>query len=289
VIALGELRLPIPDAAVLVGSVGSGLDDAQHRGVLWEARARCFLLRVPGVARYLVEDGTTVTIDPVDGADPTEVERFLHTSPLAALYLQRGIPVLHAAVVAASDAAGVDVIVGDSARGKSTLAAILWSRGWSVLADDLVPLVLDGSGSPAIFSTSSDLVLWPDVIRRLQRMVGDRELSTEPCGPSDRRRRLTCGGTAHSDPLPIRRIWCLGEHNLNDIGVEEITGSQRFRALGSGAYNSRIAAALLDRAAYFGVAVAIAGAAISMRRLTRVRGEWTGDHLADLMEAHDAR
>ena len=79
-------------------SVGD-LAAASHSGVLWRAAPGRLLLEVPDVARYLVSDGNLVEIEPC-GAVAEEVQRFLRMTPTAALYLQCGIPVLHAAVAA---------------------------------------------------------------------------------------------------------------------------------------------------------------------------------------------
>jgi len=85
------------------------------RGVLWEAAPGCLLLNVPGVARYMIKDKKSITIEPQPSASKAEVLRFLRMTPLAALLFQRGILAFHAAAVA--DTRGAILIAGDSGTG----------------------------------------------------------------------------------------------------------------------------------------------------------------------------
>ena len=64
---------------------------ASANGALWQASPGRFLLHAPGVARFLVETGRTITIDPAPQATAADVGRFLRMAPLAALLYQRGI------------------------------------------------------------------------------------------------------------------------------------------------------------------------------------------------------
>jgi hypothetical protein len=237
------------------------LAGAPHAGVLWRAAPGRLLLEVPDVARYLVSDGNLVEVDPGDGA-AGEVRRFLRMTPAAALYLQRGIPVLHAAVVA--DAAGSAVMLaGVSGAGKSVLLATLVKRGWGLVTDDLAPVTLDGDQVPVAVPTWPEVTPWPG-----------------GAGPA------AVGWDARfvDEARPIGAIWWLGLHGFDAIEVHSVEGLARFEALAAMAYHRRIASALLDRASYLRVAGRVAGSGIPIRRLIRPRGRWTADDLADIVE-----
>jgi len=239
------------------------LAGAPHGGVLWRAAPGRLLLDIPGVARYLVSDGNRVEIDPCDSAAAGELRRFLRMTPVAALYLQRGIPVLHAAVVA--DAAGRAVVLaGDSGSGKSVLLTALVERGWGLLTDDLAPVTLDDDLMPVAVPTWPEVILWPGRVRPAAAVGLDARFVDEG--------------------RPIRAIWWLGVHGFDPIEVRGVEGIARFEALGAMAYNRRIASALLDRASYLRVAATVAGSGIPIRRLIRPRGRWTADELADIVE-----
>jgi hypothetical protein len=242
-------------------SVGD-LAAAPHSGVLWRAAPGRLLLEVPEVARYLVSDGNLVEIEPGDGAATGEVRRMLRMTPTAALYLQRGLPVLHAAV--AVNAAGQAVMLaGNSCAGKSVLLAALLQRGWGLLTDDLAPVTLDDGGVPVALPT------WPEMTQ---------------FGPSGSRQAVGAEASFVDEARPIRAIWWLGVHRFDPIKVHGIEGTDRFEAFGAMAYNRRIASALLDRADYLRVAAAVVGSGIPIRQLIRPHGRWTADELADIVE-----
>jgi len=248
------VRCPVPVA---------DLPDAPHSGVLWHAAPGRLLLDVPDVARYLISDGNLVEINPCDGVEADEVRRFLRMTPAAALYLQRGIPVLHAAVVA--DAAGRAVVLaGDSGSGKSVLLTALVRRGWGLLTDDLAPVTLDDARVPVAVPTWPEVIQWPD--HAGHAAVVDQD------------------ATFIDEARPVRAIWWLGVHGFDRIEVRGVEGVSRFEAFGAMAYNRRIASALLDRASYLTIAGTVAGSGIPIRRLIRPRGRWTADELADIVE-----
>jgi len=264
---------------VRLGRVDAQLPGTTSSGVLWQAAPGRFRLEVPGVASYLALDGTSITVDVAAGAGLDEVNRFLGGTPQAAAYLQRGMPVLHAAVVAPPDGGGAIVIAGDSGSGKSTLAAALWARGFQVLADNLAPLAIDDQGSPVVLPAAGELILWPDAVDRLGLAQGH----PTAYGPEGRRRRFDASDASDAGRRPVTSIWRLTTHASDDVEVFDIKGVARFEAVGTMAFNSRIASALLDRHGYMTVAGAVAASAVSMRRLERPRGRWSAGELADII------
>lgn len=258
--------MPIDGAVVRCPAPVRDLADAPHAGVLWRATRGRLVLDVPQVARYHICDGNLVEIDPCPGAVAGEVQRFLRMIPVAALYLQRGVPVLHAAV--ATDPAGRAVVLaGESGSGKSVLLTALMRRGWGVLTDDLAPVMLDGEQVPVAVPT------WPEVSE------------WRSCAAPADGGRSDLAGTFVREARPISAIWWLGLHGFDPVEVRDVEGIARFGALGAMAYNGYIASALLDRARYLRVAGAVAGSGLPIRRLIRPRGRWTAGELADIAEA----
>ncbi len=251
--------------------------DVVVRGVLWQAAHGCFLLDVPGVARYQVSDGRAITIEPAPDAAFSEVTRFLGMAPLAALCYQRGALAFHAAACAPplsnrqpgseTQAGGAVLLAGDSGVGKSTLLAALAQRGWRPLADDLAIVDLDARGRPVVLPNPSPIRLWPDA----QAALGWTEELTARPAPAD-------------EAQPLRAIYWLTVHNRDAVEASELTGAARFRAIGYLAYNTHIADALLDRAVFLRKAGAIAQAA-PLRRLNRPRGKWCIDALVEEVAA----
>ena len=273
----GLVSLPawLRGASAALGPVPRSLPHATRGGVLWEAESPRFLLTVPEVARYLATDGRSLTVDPDPAADPADVRRFALSTPLAALCLQRGLPVLHAAALVGPS--GATLICGDSAAGKSTLAAALALRGWTLIADDLAPIDLDDDFAPIVQPTGSRITLWPDAVGALGVEIMD---ATEPGGAPARWAPEWVAIT----PTPVTAVWCLRLDSAPVLESHDVKGAERLETISAMAYNSHIAAALLDPAAHLRIAGALARTTV-MRRVARPRSGWSVEALADLVEA----
>lgn len=269
---MGFIMLPefLADVSITYTTVPVPLAGVRSRGVLWQAGPSRFLIDLPHVARFLVEDGTRITIDRAAAVDEAELRRFARMTPLAALLYQRGILALHAAAVV-DPKGGAILIGGDSGAGKSTLLAALLKRGWHFLADGLAAVSLNDNGRPMVYPISPEVHLWPDVIERLtgdSGMAGRQSLLWEDHFAT----------TAH----PLQAIFRLLVHK-GEIELADITGTRMFNALTTLSYNSRIADALFDRAAFMDQAAAVTRMT-SMHRLRRPLGRWCLDELADCLE-----
>jgi hypothetical protein len=249
------------------------------RGVLWQVAGGIFLMEVPDVARYLVNNGREIIIDPVADSSPLEVDRYLKMLPLAAVAYQRGALAFHAAV-AANDAGAV-ILTGDSGSGKSTLLMSLYQRGWRVLADDLALISLDRQGQPVVFQTAPEIVLWPGVLEKY-KIEPDKVISADA-----NRRKIFVSNLTGNEALPVCSIFRLGIHGKKDIELEKIEVKARFKTIGLSLYNSHVADALCDRVHYLRSTSAIAQS-VPIHQVRRPRGVWSVDELADRIEQEHA-
>lgn len=132
--------------------------DAQYDG-------KAFLLTIPNVARYLIQEGTDILVDAESGADQNDISAYLLGSALGVLCHQRGIVPLHSAAIDIED--GCAAFVGPSGAGKSTLAAALAARGHQVVADDVGYLQFDRHGAVMFWPGISRMRLWEDAVAAL--------------------------------------------------------------------------------------------------------------------------
>jgi len=58
----------LSDVSINISAVPAHLENTTFRGVLWQAAPGRFMIDVPETARYLVEEGKRVTIDPLPSA-----------------------------------------------------------------------------------------------------------------------------------------------------------------------------------------------------------------------------
>lgn len=256
---------PIFNISVATSSLPTMLDGVTIQGVLWQIADGRFQLDVPDVARYLVEGGRSITVDPVPNVNPSKVEHFLRMLPLAALIYQRGLLAFHAAVVSNGDK--VILISGKSGSGKSTLLAALLQRGWRMLADDLAIIGLDETGQVMVYPTQSGIALWQDSLVQL-------EIASESLERCDANRwELPTSEYFNSTPRPLTEIYHLTVHNKLDVECEEMAGSACFQATGAMLYNSYVADALCDRADYLRTVSSLARK-VPYRDLRRPRNTW---------------
>lgn len=94
--------------------------------------------RIRDDMRYELVGGAKATLEPLPGAQHTDLAELFVNRLLTAAVYQRGWLPLHASAVETSQ--GVVAICGVSGMGKSTSAALLAARGGRLLADDMVTL-----------------------------------------------------------------------------------------------------------------------------------------------------
>ncbi len=159
----------IPDAvARSVSELPDHLPGAERAGLYAQARPGQLLQMVPGVARYLARDGVTIEVAAEPGADEGAVDVFLNGSARAALIHQRGELPLHAATLVPPRGNGAVAICGPSGIGKSTLAAALSLRGWSLVADDMTRVTFDGAKA-LVWPGRGKIKLWRDACENFGR------------------------------------------------------------------------------------------------------------------------
>jgi hypothetical protein len=265
----------LSDVTVMNGSVPDVIEGPVSRGVLWQATADRFLIDVPGVARYLVELGTTIIIDPKSGALDTDIERFFRMAPLAALLNQRGVFAFHAAAVA--DENGAVLLAGESGVGKSALLAAMLKHGWSLLSDDLAVVSIANQCQPVIYPTFPDIALWPDMQRQLG--YNPDEL---PYSPS-KRRNLSLPRQFDASPHMLRGIYWMIDSDSKKCELSKLDGGGAcFNVIGDLLYNSRIADVLFDRIKYMFCSASIVKA-VPIFQLNLPYKGWELDEVVDMV------
>jgi hypothetical protein len=204
-----------PDVTITLLPHGGPLAD--H---CYDVQPGCFQLDVPGVARYRVEEGQRILIQPLPNASPEKVRLFLFGSALGALLYQRGLLPLHGSAVLTQW--GGMIFVGPQGSGKSTLAAEFHRSGYRLLSDDVCAVESTPQGV-RILPALAQLRLCTDTHNQLRASPGayfDVDKFAVPMGEK------YC---AH--PAPLRAIHILSDHSAELPRFEVVRGLDRVRRL----------------------------------------------------------
>jgi hypothetical protein len=214
------------DVTVRYGAVPRDLPGATHSGVRYQAAPGQALLRVDGVARFLVRDGRDIVIDRDAGAGDDDVRLFLLGAALGALLQQRGKLVLKGSVVGIDD--GCVLFLGRSGAGKSTLAAALVKRGYRGLSDDACALTIDEDGTPFALPIAPQANLWPDSLQRL----GLDAIGLRRVRPSLEKRAWSFPGPRSHERVPVKGVFVLTQvQTATTLESRSIRGPAKIRLL----------------------------------------------------------
>ncbi len=109
----------------------------------YSLRGNSLLFAAAGIANFLASYGTTLTIQPVQGADPQQISDLMIATALPMLLWMRGGLVLHAGGVIMPGERSAIALSGPSGVGKSTLLDQLVNQGARLISDDSLWLNCD--------------------------------------------------------------------------------------------------------------------------------------------------
>lgn len=229
------------DAVIETGPLPATLEDARESGPWWQAREDAYQFVAEGIARYRVEHGRRIVVDPLVDADghaprPGDVRLFLLGTALGALLHQRAAVPLHVSAVATP--AGAWAFTGPSGAGKSTLAAWLRARhGWPLVSDDVAVLTTTDRG-PQLEPGPARLKLWKDALAALGMSEAGlvRDLTRAD------KFHLEASAGLQATAVPLRAIVALdAAPEGTRPSLEQLQGQDAFRVILSSIYRPELA------------------------------------------------
>ncbi len=167
-----------------------------------------YRFHVPQIGGYAVRDGREIIVAPAPEAEWRQVRPYLLGSAWGALCYQRGLLVLHASAMRVGNQAVA--FCAPIGMGKSSLAAWLCARGYTLVADDLTRFDIPDDSPPTIYPSATRLKLWGDALDALGWNNDDLErdfFRTEKF-------HVPQSGNELRQPVPLRAIYLL-EWNEN--------------------------------------------------------------------------
>ena len=225
-----------PDIYIRKGSISKNLfpgDDVSRPFILFEEKE--FLLNLPGIAKYRSIAGKEIIIDPYPGSDLGTVRLFLLSITMAALLTQRQKILLHASAIIQNEK--LILFIGDSGAGKSSIAAELSKRGYTLFTDDVCVLESGPEQNDQIFAFASYpmMKLWEDTIQALNNSQFDRSYKIRPALPK-------FGQFFHEQfvtkAYPIQKIFVLNPVDDGPVGfgLRKLHGMEAFEKLSQNTY-----------------------------------------------------
>jgi hypothetical protein len=267
------------DVTIRYGDVeASGLiRDGARSG--WRADPEGYVLAVQGVGGYRVTGGDSIEVDPVRGAQLSDLALFLLGSAFGALWHQRGMLALHASAVLTD--AGAMAFAGPSQTGKSTLAAYLTRRGLPLVTDDVAVVTPIPAGGSAIWPGPGRIKLWRDGIERLGEAT---ERLTKAGGRRDKYHMPVGTVDAQGAEAPVRLARLYVVSNADDLSIERLVGLEAVEAVAAQTYREQFVVPMGLGAEHFRLCVETART-IEVKRLARPRGF---EHMDEVLHALEA-
>jgi hypothetical protein len=257
------------------------LEGAKWTGVACQAKQGLLQFSIGGHLRILVRDGSAILVD-AGASCPQDLIRATLLGPaLAACLNQRGRVVFHAAAFEFNS--GAWAVVGPTGSGKSSLMAVLHSRGYKILCDELVAMA-DGPQPSLVHPEIPRLRLWADTMTTL----GVSEVGATRVRPAQQRFLVPLGRGHCCTPLPLAGIFVLP----NPVGPLHATGLLRgsgaFGVLAAHVYQRRLGVALgLERQVFS--AISSIARTVPIIRLPHHRTEGGLGSLADAVQEQTHR
>jgi hypothetical protein len=193
---------------------------------VFEHSTECSLIRIKNVADFEIRKGRQIRIWPAVGVAQKDIEIFLLGPAWATLCHQRGTLPLHASAIVTRN--GITAFAGRSGVGKSTIAGLLNSFGYELIADDILPVSFDQNSIPGAWPYLRRLKLHRDPISQLALPPGERVSET-----LDKEKYFVHPKRAGDDRWRrLERLYLL-ENDPTDSSapIEQIAGADAVRAL----------------------------------------------------------
>jgi hypothetical protein len=244
-----------PQVTIRRGPVPESLAAPSAAGPTWQIAGKQFLMRIPDIARFLLNDGAEIVVAPESEASAADIPIFILGTVFGILLHQREQIVLHASAVRVNGKAVL--FCGSSGAGKSTLAAALAQRGYPLVTDDFCTLTAEGTGAPLVHPDGRQLKLWAQAIDRLDlaQSRGERvraSLEKFYVEPSE----------VFTEPLALGAVYALREARPpHAAGIERPNVVDAALLLRRNAYRPLLVRRMDQKANYFHAATTIANVA----------------------------
>lgn len=141
-VSIPEITENAADIIIRAGKIPTEIREADEREEKKWAFGEAFSWLCNRTCRYTVENGRIITYELKEGGKPDYLKAFLLGYGMAMLHLQRGELAIHCSALEKENRA--ILVAGNSGSGKSTTTTALLEAGFSLMADDVAVIKLEG-------------------------------------------------------------------------------------------------------------------------------------------------
>lgn len=212
------------DVIISFGAVPKHLPVVAKRGVLFESGPDNYLFRKKDIGGFHVQNGNQITIQTAESVDENDLRLFLFGPVMGALLQQKNYIPLHGSAIVIGKMA--TIIIGNSAAGKSTIAASLKKKGYTVIADDISAIKKTDSGDFIIFPGIPYIKIWKNVLKELSI-----SRSLDKVRPQLEKYKLPIDQSFEHESFIVNKIIAISTKNTEGISINKVLGFKKLELL----------------------------------------------------------
>ncbi|MEK3732532.1 MULTISPECIES: aldolase [unclassified Paenibacillus] len=186
------------------------------------------VFRVPGLAVFAVEDGTSIRISPEEAIYEDHEDKlrlYVLGTCMGAALLQRRILPLHGSAVVIGQQAYA--FVGHSGHGKSTLASALLQRGCHLLSDDVIAVKLGDQDKPYAMPAYPQQKLWQESLD----VFGLSSDEYRPLFDRETKYAVPVASRFTNEALPLAGVFELVKAHAGEVSIRPVNKLERLPLL----------------------------------------------------------
>ena len=183
------------------------------------------LFCAPDIAIFLIEKGSYIYVTPLASNKQDEIRLYLLGTCMGALLMQRKILPLHGSAININGKAYA--IVGECGAGKSTLARAFIEKGYTLISDDIIPLVETTDKESIVIPSYPYQKLWLESLSEFE-MNAD---NYQAIAYREEKFSIPISWQFENRSLPLAGVFELKKENTMDIEYKEVLNLERLQTL----------------------------------------------------------
>lgn len=265
-----------PDVTITNGKVPKDLDEPR-KGVRVQVNENQTLFCVDNVARFLIQNGNEIIIEPEHPTCKDSIRLFLLGNAFAALLYQRKTLALHAGSMVIGETC--IAFSGESGTGKSALLDAFARKGNRVVNDELCAVTFSDDGDPLAHPGTTVIMLWQDILESCSVDTG----LLRSVRPGINKYILPLNDRRQEDKIPLSALYIMERGKNEPPAIVELMGKEKFAAIQNAVFNREVLQTRAGECELFKHSSHLANK-VPVYHITYPGGEFTPDRLAVFLE-----